>query len=361
MTGPVFEYDVCLSFASEQRQYVERVANSLKSSQVRVFYDLNEQATLWGKDLYEHLDEIYRKKARYCIIFISQDYVRKVWTNHERKSAQARAIELGSEYILPARFDDTDVPGIRSTVGYIDLNVISPEDLAALTLQKISNSTAEGTTAPVLRIQYSTAPITQAQQDHLIALSPDGWEFFLFAGVLLQGKARLQHKRRDYELGYARQVRTIDDDFAAIDFISACMSRTDAIIQNLTKVLDPRAHEWAFGAPGTPGNADNIIHLGNRFVDSYEDFMDWAADIRGTLTSDNMKNLYRISALYADSPIRRIEKFMDDFAEKTSSVPGKLEAGEHVDLSMTLMLDIAEDAMGQFSTEMKRLRRTMKR
>jgi len=51
-----FRYDVCLSFAGEQRSYVELVAGALKSSGLRVFYDLDEKVELWGKDLPEHLD-----------------------------------------------------------------------------------------------------------------------------------------------------------------------------------------------------------------------------------------------------------------------------------------------------------------
>jgi hypothetical protein len=34
-----FEYDVCLSFAGEDRSYVRHVANVLKSRGIRVFYD----------------------------------------------------------------------------------------------------------------------------------------------------------------------------------------------------------------------------------------------------------------------------------------------------------------------------------
>lgn len=68
-----YDYDVCLSFAGEQRDYVEQVARRLIDSGLRVFYDLDEQAKLWGKDLYEHLDDVYRNKAKYCLLFISQE------------------------------------------------------------------------------------------------------------------------------------------------------------------------------------------------------------------------------------------------------------------------------------------------
>ena len=132
-----FEYDVCLSFAGEQRGYVEQVADKLKSRGVRVFFDDYAKAELWGKDLYSHLDKIYQYLCRYCILFASKEYADKVWTSHERRSAQARALKEKQEYILPARFDDTPIPGLPDTVHYIDLKQTSPSDFAGLALQKL--------------------------------------------------------------------------------------------------------------------------------------------------------------------------------------------------------------------------------
>lgn len=144
------DWDVALSFAGEQRDYVQVVADRLRALNVRVFYDSYAQVDLWGKDLYAHLDQIYRFTSRYCVIFISADYGRKLWTNHERKSAQARAFSSNTEYILPARFDDTDIPGILPTSGFLDLRLIKPDQLAdriAEKLGQISPSRAEGPTS----------------------------------------------------------------------------------------------------------------------------------------------------------------------------------------------------------------------
>lgn len=132
-----YKYNVALSFAGENREYVQGVATHLRSSGIRVFYDSFEQVELWGKDLYTHLDDIYRNKARFCVIFISKFYQRKNWTNHERKSAQARAFQKKEEYILFARFDDTEIPGVRPTVGYISLREFTPQQFAQVIIQKL--------------------------------------------------------------------------------------------------------------------------------------------------------------------------------------------------------------------------------
>jgi hypothetical protein len=109
-----FTYDVALSFAGEQRVYVQKVAASLRRRGIRPFYDDYEKATLWGKDLYEHLDWVYQKAARYCVLFASKAYGEKVWTTHERRSAQARALQSNEEYVLPLDFSLLAPPTAKS-------------------------------------------------------------------------------------------------------------------------------------------------------------------------------------------------------------------------------------------------------
>lgn len=137
-------YEIVLSFAGEDRAYVEQVADGLTTSGVSCFYDRYEDVTLWGKDLAVHLDRVYRS-ARYCVMFISKYYADKLWPNHERGSALARSVEEKVEYILPARFDSTEVPGIRHTIGYVDLREKTPQQLVGMILKKLGrNSSNEG-------------------------------------------------------------------------------------------------------------------------------------------------------------------------------------------------------------------------
>src|SRR5437773_637467 len=99
-----YKFDVAISFAGEQRQEAEAIASLLKKAGLSVFYDGYEKASLWGKDLYVHLAEVYQEKAKYCMLLASREHAAKAWTSHERQNAQARALrEKGNEYILPVR------------------------------------------------------------------------------------------------------------------------------------------------------------------------------------------------------------------------------------------------------------------
>lgn len=130
-------YEVALSFAGEDRAYVAMVADELKHRGISVFYDDYEKSELWGKNLYEHLIEVYQKTAQFVVIFISKHYREKVWANHERRAAQARALNESREYVLPARFDDTEIEGILPTIGYIDLRRLSPIEVTLLLCEKL--------------------------------------------------------------------------------------------------------------------------------------------------------------------------------------------------------------------------------
>jgi len=131
-------YDVAFSFAGEDRQYADRLAGLLKEKGIVVFYDAYERANLWGKDLYVHLQEIYRDRARYCVVFLSSAYADKLWTRHELRQAQERAFRECREYILPIRIDNTTIPGINETVGYVDVHTTPLEEIAEWLVEKLN-------------------------------------------------------------------------------------------------------------------------------------------------------------------------------------------------------------------------------
>lgn len=161
-----YEYDVALSFAGEDRAYADQLADCLTKKNVKVFYDKYEEAELWGKDLYEHLASVYKDKAFYCVIFISTHYASKLWTTHERRSAQARAFKESGEYILPLRLDDTEVPGILPTVAYQDLRRTSIDHVCDLVLQKLANATAG--MSELSKVKASVTPAGQGPVDFVV-------------------------------------------------------------------------------------------------------------------------------------------------------------------------------------------------
>jgi len=136
-----FPYEIVISYASEDIEYVNKVAELLDARGVRMFYAPFEEPELWGQSLSKRLDAIYRNHGRHCLMFVSKNYARKVWPNYERKIAMERSIQQAAEdrddYILACRFDDTEIPGMADDVVYQDLTVKAPKQIADLVINKL--------------------------------------------------------------------------------------------------------------------------------------------------------------------------------------------------------------------------------
>ena len=136
--GPEWRWDVALSFAGAQRNYVEQVAGALTALGVRCFYDADEQIELWGKYLAEELPTIYGEQAAAVVVFVSAEYASRDWTRLERRAALNRAVRERQECVLPARFDDTPLPGLLSDMVAIDLRTRTPQQFADMIAAKLA-------------------------------------------------------------------------------------------------------------------------------------------------------------------------------------------------------------------------------
>ena len=133
---------MALSFAGAQRQYVERVAAALKARGVRCFYDADEQVELWGTHLAEELPRIYAEESAAVVVFVSAEYAGAAWTRLERRAAFSRAVAEAGVYVLPARFDDSELPGLLDDMVSVDLRGRTPEQFADLVAARLGDLAA---------------------------------------------------------------------------------------------------------------------------------------------------------------------------------------------------------------------------
>ena len=159
------KYQVALTFAGEQRNYVEEVARHLQSRSIAVFYDGFERVRLWGRSGAEAFHAAFADESAYVVMFISEAYVSKAWPIHERKSALSRMITEKDEYILPVRFDGTPVPGLPTDVIFESASEHTPAQLATMIANKLGVQAFAGkaSQAPPPRM---TSPIGEVVFDY---------------------------------------------------------------------------------------------------------------------------------------------------------------------------------------------------
>jgi len=136
--APEFEYEIAVSYASEDLEFVRGVKRCLEMCGIRVWMIDKTSVEHWGRDLAEYLEDVFVRRARFVLLFLSADYCRKVWPTYERRMALPRALLERSECLLPVVMDDTPVPGPLKNLGYIDYRKLSGFDLVDLIVKKVT-------------------------------------------------------------------------------------------------------------------------------------------------------------------------------------------------------------------------------
>ena len=348
---PTYEFDVAVSFAREDCELVEEIVSRLKDTGIAVFYDTDYQADMWGEDLVEYLDQIYRVKARYAIMFISRSYAEKMWTRHERRSALARGLEQRSAYILPVRLDSTALDGLPPTVGYLDARLIGPDGIVSAALAKLRGI------PPAQPAAITRVPRKEAERQQVLLARPPAWEFLYFASQLLHERNSVEAKYRDHEIHYASAAGEVVGRADIASYISRKASDASRLASKITRLVsDKVAQESAFGEPGQAGDPDRLAHLAKRWNSVYEEFMDWAASLRGASVPSEYDNLLELLARYADGPVEQYRTFVDKFFAKVDAVPAALAAGNEVRLEMALVVSIPDEDQAAYGAEFDRLR-----
>jgi hypothetical protein len=117
----LYTYDVGFSFAGEIRQLVEAVNAELKGEDVVTFYDFDQQAVLLALDLEQTLQSVYRETCRYYLVFLDENYLKKVWTRFEKDIMTTSGRK---NHVIPVVIDEPGThgaAGIPAGVGRIDL------------------------------------------------------------------------------------------------------------------------------------------------------------------------------------------------------------------------------------------------
>ena len=126
------QYDVFISHASEDKEtFVKPFVDELKKLDIVVWYD--NDAIKWGDSIRKKIDEGLRN-SRFGIVVISNDFIRKYWTNHELDGL-FNLEESGTSRILPIWHNITKAEVVKFSPSLgakmaLSTAVMTPEDIA---------------------------------------------------------------------------------------------------------------------------------------------------------------------------------------------------------------------------------------
>lgn len=345
-----YDFDIAVSFAGEDREFVEAFVAGVKAAGHRVFYDAEHATEMWGADLVEFFDDVFRKRSRFAVVFVSHHYAEKMWTRYERRSALARGLEQPDPYVLPVRLDDTALPGLLPTVGYLDARQSGIDGAVNAAIAKI---TSEPLSSPP---RVARVPRTEVERQRLLVERPPMWEYLLFAAELLHRITSLEPKYRDHQLRFATRTGEMVGDLAA--YVRNSMADATRMVDSLMAMMDQGIQQAAFGAPGVEGDGALIQHLAARWTSIYDGWLDWAARHRAVTAPRQYHHVLDLLAAFLDTPIEEYRAFVYDLVAKTDWGVAALaaEGTGPVEIRCVLSLTIPESAGKTLNRELRRLR-----
>lgn len=141
---PTKRFRVALSFAGENRNFIEAVADKLSAALGRpsVFYDRYYESELARPNLDTYLIRIYHEESELIAIFFCADYAQKEWCGLEWRAIRDVLKQKRDSEIMPFKFDHSEVDGLLSIDGYIEINGKGPADVARLILERLDPAIA---------------------------------------------------------------------------------------------------------------------------------------------------------------------------------------------------------------------------
>ena len=131
-------FKVALSFSGKHRAFIKRVAQRLSQDLTSdcVLYDEYHRAEFAVPDLDLHLQELYQREAELIAIFLSAGYKGSDWCGLEWRALRSLIMQRRGRQIMLLRFDDTEIPGIHPTDGYIWIGEQTSETIAETILNR---------------------------------------------------------------------------------------------------------------------------------------------------------------------------------------------------------------------------------
>ncbi|POH57108.1 TIR domain-containing protein [Arthrobacter glacialis] len=345
-----YEFDVAVSFAGEDRDYVADIVEAIRKDGIRVFYDEDYEVEAWGEDGIEYFSNVYENRARYAVMFVSEHYARKMWTRTERRAALARAATQRSAYVLPIRLDDTQLDGLLHTTIYLDARRLGIDRLIPAIKKKVGEFVP---TQPASILVDGKVPRSQEAIEATMTERTGIWEHLLYAGLLNVNMGKLEPKYQDFSMGYARRTGHYVPRDGLVGHVQQAIGAIQRIVDNFNLVLDPEVQERAFGKPGEPGDVDRIVHMAERFISVYEDFMDWAAELRGTSASGDGAEVFKMLARWAEQPVDECRRFVREFVTEMDIATERLARGERINLNMTLTLKMDSAISNEMNAKLR--------
>jgi hypothetical protein len=133
-------FRIALTFAGENRKLVEEIAQILATLFGRdsILYDKFHEAEFASPDLAFILPDLYKNESDLVVLVFCDDYENKQWCKLEWRAIYFLIMNMKDQDIMLMRFNRLEPVGLHGLAGFIELDDLSPAQIAGLILERLA-------------------------------------------------------------------------------------------------------------------------------------------------------------------------------------------------------------------------------
>lgn len=185
---------------------------------------------------------------------------------------------------------------------------------------------------------------------------PMGWEYLLFAQILIDEVSVLQDFRREHELGLRLGVSENVPILDLTSWTTPRIAELESLSATLLTLMNNALPE-AFGKPGEPGNIREIVFVARRIVQAYRRAIEWSQHVRQASGDDRLRPVLDAMAKFPNDIIRKIEGLGPHIKTELEKALQEPKTGGPVVVDITLTLDIC--GADEFAVAMHQLQESL--
>jgi predicted house-cleaning noncanonical NTP pyrophosphatase (MazG superfamily) len=188
----------------------------------------------------------------------------------------------------------------------------------------------------------------------LVTQKPVAWEHQLFSQVLSDELCHLVTLKKDLDYGLVlgRTVR-LHNIAETFDWITRKVHEIVTFVESVGKLVNVVLAK-AVGAPGEPGNAEEIVYAGRRLATAYRSILDWTVDFKHVQVDKEFDRIFEIVSRLPRNIITEIEDFSTKLQQKLSEAIRQYESTKEP-LSLNITLDLTCPDTSDYYDELRRI------
>ena len=133
-------FRIAFSFAGEKREFVAEVARILadRFNEDKILYDKYHEAEFARWNLGTYLPQLYGEESELIVPMLCPRYDDKRWTGWEWIHIYGLLTKADGYRVMPCRFEHAEADGLSPAAGFIELDHKTPEQTAALILERLA-------------------------------------------------------------------------------------------------------------------------------------------------------------------------------------------------------------------------------